>query len=110
MKKKEKIFKYFEKELNDNIYKNIISLSIDNILNSQYPLTCYLIIQNNNIISKIHPYDNNIWQIISNNINIIEKMRENQKSTKEQFKAKITSVFKQHEDKLKVFLSQLKEQ
>ena len=107
--KKEKIFKYFEKELNDNIYKNIISLSIDNILNSQYPLTCYLIIQNNNIISKIHPYDN-IWQIISNNINIIEKMRENQKSTKEQFKAKITSVFKQHEDKLKVFLSQLKEQ
>lgn len=115
--KKEKIFKYFEKELNDNIYKNIISLSIDNILNSQYPLTCYLIIQNNNIINKIHSYDNNIYsydnnihQIISNNINIIEKMRENQKSTKEQFKAKITSVFKQHEDKLKVFLSQLKEQ
>ncbi|MBQ9258765.1 MAG: hypothetical protein IJ187_02780 [Neisseriaceae bacterium] len=98
--KKEKIFKYFEKELNDNIYKNIISLSIDNILNYKCPHTCYLIIQNNNIINKIYSYDNNIWQIISNNI--IDKIK-NQEST-----ARITSVFKEHEKELIKFISQLK--
>lgn len=98
--KKEKIFKYFEKELNDNIYKNIISLSIDNILNYKCPHTCYHIIKNNTIIQKIYSYDNNIWQIISNNI--IDKIK-NQEST-----ARITSVFKEHEKELRKFISQLK--
>lgn len=105
--KKEKIFEYFEKKLNNSIFKNIIHLSVDNILNYICPHTCYLIIKNKTIKDKIiYLYDNNIWEMMNNIINEID----NQKNIKEQYKLQITSVFKQHEEKLKIFLSQLKKQ
>ena len=106
------LYNYIDKIQNRNILRILTYIFIDNILNNKNQIICFHIIEENGIINYIYALSDEIGSTIIKKVNEINHYFRIKKDTREitieERKEKISSIFKEHETKLREFIEQLK--